>query len=55
MIRYTIAPLVWTSDHPQRARAEMSRHLEMTRQAQAAEEMSQMVTPSQLVESEFGS
>lgn len=22
MIRYTIAPLVWTSDHPQRARAE---------------------------------
>ncbi len=40
---------------PQRARAEMSRHLEMTRQAQAAEEMSQMVTPSQLVETEFGS
>lgn len=40
---------------PQRARAEMSRHLEMTRQAQAAEEMSQMVTPSQLVDTEYGS
>lgn len=40
---------------PERARAEMSRHLEMTRQAQAAEEMSEMVTPSQLVETEYGS
>lgn len=40
---------------PQRARTEMSRHLEMTRQAQAAEEMSQMVTPSQLVDTEYGS
>jgi GntR family transcriptional repressor for pyruvate dehydrogenase complex len=40
---------------PQRARAEMSRHLELTRQAQAAEEMSEMVTPSQLVEGEYGS
>jgi len=43
-------------DHdPERARAEMSRHLEMAREAQAAEELPQAVSPSRVVEAESGS
>jgi GntR family transcriptional repressor for pyruvate dehydrogenase complex len=40
---------------PERARGEMSRHLEMTRQAQAAEEMSEMVPPSRVIDTGFDS